>query len=209
MKGKNIIMSCNNRNLRNLDTNIYSSSNGCCDTDYEVKMVERLIPCYVYPPRPMPPFEPIPQPPHPPVPPFLTPTAAYALFYNNSATGATYAAEENIAYQSTLYNTATTDIVNNNGLITLSGGTTGKAYLVNYQVTGETANDATLALAINGTVDSNSEIIPNSTTGTSNGSYIVNVPANSTSTVALRVVSGTVTTASPTVGSYLSVIRIA
>ena len=77
-------MSCNNRNLRNLDTNIYSSSNGCCDTDYEVKMVERLIPCYVYPPRPMPPFEPIPQPPHPPVPPFLTPTAAYALFYNNS-----------------------------------------------------------------------------------------------------------------------------
>ena len=73
----------------------------------------------------------------------------------------------------------------------------------------ETANDATLALAINGTVDSNSEIIPNSATGTSNGSYIVNVPANSTSTVALRVVSGTVTTASPTVGSYLSVIRIA
>ena len=103
-------MSCNNRNLRNLDTNIYSSSNGCCDTDYEVKMVERLIPCYVYPPRPMPPFEPIPQPPHPPVPPFLTPTAAYALFYNNSATGATYAAGENIAYQSTLYNTATADM---------------------------------------------------------------------------------------------------
>ena len=135
--------------------------------------------------------------------------AAYALFYNNSATGATYAAGENIAYQSTLYNTATADIVNNNGLITLSGGATGKAYLVNYQVTGETANDATLALAINGTVDSNSEIIPNSATGTSNGSYLVNVPANSTSTVALRVVSGTVTTASPTVGSYLSVIRIA
>jgi len=202
-------MSCNNRNFRNLDTNIYSASNGCCDTNYEVKMVERLIPCYVCPPRPMPPFEPIPQPPHPPVPPFLTPTAAYALFYNNSATGATYAAGENIAYQSTLYNTATADIVNNNGLITLSGGTTGKAYLVNYQVTGETANDATLALAINGTVDSNSEIVPNSATGTSNGSYIVNVPANSTSTVALRVVSGTVTTASPTVGSYLSVIRIA
>ena len=186
MKGNNIIMSCNNRNLRNLDTNIYSSSNGCCDTDYEVKIVERLIPCYVYPPRPMPPFEPIPQPPRPPVPPFLTPTAAYALFYNNSATGATYAAGENIAYQSTLYNTATADIVNNNGLITLSGGTTGKAYL-----------------------DSNRKIIPNSATGTSNGSYIVNVPANSTSTVALRVVSGTVTTASPTVGSYLSVIRIA
>ena len=89
-------MSCNNRNLRNLDTNIYSSSNGCCDTDYEVKMVERLIPCYVYPPRPMPPFEPIPQPPHPPVPPFLTPTAAYALFYNNSATGATSAAGETL-----------------------------------------------------------------------------------------------------------------
>ncbi len=202
-------MSCNNRNLRNLDTNIYSASNGCCDNDYDVRLVERLVPFYVYPPRPMPPFPPMPEPPQPPTPPFLTPTAAYAQFYNNSATGTTYAAGENIAYPSTLYNTDTADIVNNNGLITLSGGTTGRAYLVNYQVTGATADEAALALAINGTVDVNSQIVPNSTTGTSNGSYIVNVPANSTSTVAFRVVSGTVTTASPTVGSYFSVIRIA
>ena len=202
-------MSCNNRNLRNLDTNIYSASNGCGENGYDIRYVERLIPYCFYPPRPMPPVEPIPQPPQPPTPPIFAPTASYAQFYNNSVTGATYAAGENIAYPSTLYNTDTADIVNNNGLVTLSGGRNGRAYLVNYQVTGVTADEAVLALAINGTVDANSEIVPNSATGTSNGNYIVNVPANSTSTVAFRVVSGTVTTASPTVGSYFSVIRIA
>lgn len=189
-------MSCNKRNLENLDTNIYSSSNVCCENDCNIRYIERLVPYCCYPPNP-------------PQPPLTVPTASYAQFYNNSADGATYGAGENIAYPSTLYNTDTAGIINNDGLITLSGGETGRTYLLNYQVTGSAANEAVLGLAINGTVDPNSKIVPDSEVGTSNGSYIVNVPANTNSTVALRVVSGRIITSSPTVGSYFSVIRIA
>lgn len=205
-------MSCKDRNLRNLETSIYTSSNGCCDNDYDVRVVERVVPCYFYPPRPFPPFPPSPQPPTPPRPPEYpptVPTASYAEFYNNSTNGATFGAGENIAYPSTLYNTNTQDIVNNNGIITLFGGTNGRAYLINYQVTGASADGAVIGLAINGSVDANSQIVPDSETGTSNGSYVVYVPANSSSTVSLRVVSGTVTTASPTIGTNISIVRIA
>lgn len=189
-------MSCNKINLDNLDTNIYSASNGCCENDCNIRYIEKIVPCCCYPPKPI-----EPQP--------LALTASFAQFYNNSVNGATYTAEENIAYPSTLYNTDTTDIINNDGVITLSGGTTGKTYLLNYQITGSSANEAVLGLAINDTVDSNTKIVPDSEIGTSNGSYIVSVPANSAYTVALRVVSGRITTSSPTVGSYFSVIRIA
>ncbi len=205
MKGINA-MSCNNRNLRNIDTNIYTSTNGCCQNDYDARIVERVVPCYFYPPRP---FPPSPEPPTPPFPPEPSVFINYAEFYNNAATGATFGAGENISYPSTLYNTDTAGIVNSNGVITLSGGTTGRTYLLNYQVTGTTADESVIGLATNGSVDANTQIVPNSATGTSNGSYIVNVPANTTSTVALRVVSGTVTTASPTIGTNFSIIRIA
>lgn len=210
MKGINL-MSCNNSGIRNLDTSIYSQSSGCSAST--VKIVERTVPVYIYPPQPMPPMPtPTPTPTPTPIPP--TPpvtggvTASYAEFYNNSATGATYAAGENIAYPSTLYNTDTTDIVNNNGVFTLSGGTTGKTYLINYQVTG-TNTTATLGLAVNGTVDANTQFVQAGDNATTGGSYIVNVPANTTSTVAVRVVAGTVATASPTVGTNISIVRIA
>ena len=207
MKGINA-MSCNNRNIRNIDTNIYTSTTGCCQNDYDVRIVERVVPCYFYPPRPFPP-SPEPPAPQPPGPPVFTSTLNYAEFFNNAATGITFNAGENVSYPSTLYNTDTAGIVNNNGVITLSGGKTGRTYLLNYQVTGTTADDAVIGLEINGSVDANTQIVPNSATGTSNGSYIVNFPANTTSTVALRVVSGTVTTASPTIGTNFSVVRIA
>ena len=202
-------MSCKDRNLRNLETSIYTSSNGCCDNDYDIRVVEKVVPCYFYPPRTFPPFPPSPQPPTPPEFPTVAPTSSYAQFNNNSTNGATFAAGENIAFPSTQYNTDTADIVNNNGLITLFGGTNGRAYLVKYQVTGASTDEAVIALTINGTVDANTQIVPDSDTGTSSGSYIVYVPANSSSTVALRVVSGTVTTSSPTIGTNFSVIRIA
>lgn len=199
-------MSCNDRNLRNLDTNIYSSENNCCGNDVDVRYIERLVPYCCYPPRPLPPTPPSVQ---PPMPPFIPTLKSYAQFFNNSATGATFSAGENIAFPSTLYNTDNAEIINNNGLITLLGGENGKTYLVSYQVTGRFADEATLALAINGTVDANTQIVPDGESGTANGNYIVSIPAGSTSTLALRVASGTVTTSSPTVGTNFSVIEIA
>ena len=77
-----------------------------------------------------------------------------------------------------------------------------------YQVTG-TNNAATIGIAINGSVDTNTQNVLNGDTATAQGKYIVYVPANTTSTVSVRVVSGTITGASPTVGTNLSVIRIA
>ncbi len=208
MKGR-ITMSCNDRSLRNLETSIYTSSNGCCDKDYDVRIIERVVPCCFYPPRPFPPSPQPPIPPQPPEFPTIAPTASYAQFINNSTNGATFGAGENISYPSTLYNTDTADIVNNNGIITLSGGTSGRAYLVNYQVTGTFANETVIGLAVNGAVENNSKIVPDGGIGTSNSSYIVYVPANSVSTVSLRVVSGRITTASPTIGTNISVVRIA
>ncbi len=184
-------MSCNNRNIRNIDTSIYTQTSSCCQDDCKVRIVERIVPYYVCPPRPQPPFPP-----------------SYAQFINNSATGATFAAGENIAFPIEQLNTDKADIINNNGVITLSGGRNGRAYLISYQVTG-TNNAATIGIAINGSVDTNTQNVLNGDTATAQGKYIVYVPANTTSTVSVRVVSGTITGASPTVGTNLSVIRIA
>lgn len=201
-------MSCNNRNIRNIDTSIYTQTSGCCQDDCKVRIVERIVPYYVCPPRPQPPFPPAPPfPPEPEVP-IVAPTTSYAQFINNSATGATFAAGENIAFPIEQLNTDKADIINNNGVITLSGGRNGRAYLISYQVTG-TNNAATIGIAINGSVDTNTQNVLNGDTATAQGKYIVYVPANTTSTVSVRVVSGTITGASPTVGTNLSVIRIA
>ena len=198
-------MSCNNRNIRNIDTSIYTQTSSCCQDDCKVRIVERIVPYYVCPARPQPPFPP--SPPEPEVP-IVAPTTSYAQFINNSATGATFAAGENIAFPIEQLNTDKADIINNNGVITLSGGRNGRAYLISYQVTG-TNNDATIGIAINGSVDTNTQNVLNGDTATAQGKYIVYVPANTTSTVSVRVVSGTITGASPTVGTNLSVIRIA
>ena len=62
-------MSCNNRNIRNIDTSIYTQTSSCCQDDCKVRIVERIVPYYVCPPRPQPPFPPIPPfPPEPEVP---------------------------------------------------------------------------------------------------------------------------------------------
>lgn len=219
MKGK-IIMSCNNSNIRNIDTSIYTQSTGCSTSNTpSVQIIERAVPCYIFPPQP--PIFPPPAPPAPiptpnpnptPTPTPTNPTASYAEFYNNSATGATYTAGENIPFPTTLYNTDTAGIVNNNGILTLSGGANGSTYLISYQVTGTNTN-AVLGLAINSTVDTNTQVIQgvtgDTTAATTSGSYIVSVPANTTSTVAVRVVSGTIAGASPTVGTHLSVVKLA
>ena len=196
-------MSCNNRSIRNIDTSIYTQTSSCCQDDCKVRIVERIVPYYVCPPFP-------PTPPFPPGPevPIVAPTTSYAQFINNSATGATFAAGENIAFPIEQLNTDKADIINNNGVITLSGGRNGRAYLISYQVTG-TNNAATIGIAINGSVDTNTQNVLNGDTATAQGKYIVYVPANTTSTVSVRVVSGTITGASPTVGTNLSVIRIA
>ena len=198
-------MSCNNRNIRNIDTSIYTQTSSCCQDDCNVRIVERIVPYYVCPPRPQPPFPPFPPGPEVPI---VAPTTSYAQFINNSATGATFAAGENIAFPIEQLNTDKADIINNNGVITLSGGRNTRAYLISYQVTG-TNNAATIGIAINGSVDTNTQNVLNGDTATAQGKYIVYVPANTTSTVSVRVVSGTITGASPTVGTNLSVIRIA
>ena len=115
-------MSCNNRNIRNIDTSIYTQTSSCCQDDCKVRIVEHIVPYYVCPPRPQPPFPPAP--PFPPGPevPIVAPTTSYAQFINNSATGATFAAGENIAFPIEQLNTDKADIINNNGVITLSGG---------------------------------------------------------------------------------------
>ena len=198
-------MSCNNRNIRNIDTSIYTQTSSCCQDDCNVRIVERIVPYYVCPPRPQPPAPPFPPGPEVPI---VAPTTSYAQFINNSATGATFAAGENIAFPIEQLNTDKADIINNNGVITLSGGRNTRAYLISYQVTG-TNNAATIGIAINGSVDTNTQNVLNGDTATAQGKYIVYVPANTTSTVSVRVVSGTITGASPTVGTNLSVIRIA
>lgn len=149
-------MSCNNRSIRNIDTSIYTQTSSCCQDDCKVRIVERIVPYYVCPPRPQPPFPPTP--PFPPGPevPIVAPTTSYAQFINNSATGATFAAGENIAFPIEQLNTDKADIINNNGVITLSGGRNGRAYLISYQVTG-TNNAATIGIAINGSVDTNTQ----------------------------------------------------
>lgn len=200
-------MSCYNRDLSDLDTRVYStrpaSSEGrcCCPK------------CPFYPPYPpFPPFPPVPPvPPIPPVPPtpIVNPTSDYALF-TNTGVGIAYTAGENIPYQTTVYNTDVANISNLNGVVSLSGGPMGRVYKVDYQVTG-TSTDATVGLAINGTVDENtvSAIPTTGTPTTANGSYIVNVPANTTVTAAVQVASGTLTTTTPASGTNLSVVRIA
>lgn len=204
-------MSCSNRCLRNLDTTVYRASDGCCSNDDSVtiQFIDRTSPCCqcgsICPPYPCPPV--IPAPPVTPV----IPTASYALFANNAAAGVTYTAGQSVAFPATVLNTDAAGIANNgSGTLTLSGGTSGRAYLINYQLTG-TATTATVGLVINGTnaVSSDSTVSGTSVAGTFKGSYIVNVPANAVTTVALNVISGTVATASPTAGTNISVIRIA
>ncbi len=175
------------------------------------------------PQQPMPPMTP----PPPVQAPVAFPTNSYALFYNAAAAGATYAAGTNIPFPSTLYDTTAipgfvnnngipnnngmannNGITNNNGVITLEGGPRGRSYLVNYQVTG-TFTTAQLGIAVNGTVDTNSITSANDTDAeTVSGSYIVTVPANTISTIAVNVVSGTVATGTPTTGTNISVVRI-
>lgn len=239
-------MGCSNRSLNNLDTTIYRTGSGssCGDNStVTIQFVDGAMPyCHgnnsqpsFRPPMNFPPqFPPQPpMPPMPPIPPVTNPTSTYALFYNASATGATYAAGTNIPFPSTLYDTSSVTsfgnnngipnnfgipnnnnmannngITNNNGVITLEGGPRGRAYLVNYQVTG-IFTTAQLGIAVNGTVDTNSIT---SATGddadTVSGSYIVTVPANTISTIAVNVVSGTVATGTPTTGTNISIVRI-
>lgn len=207
-------MSCSNQNLRNLDTTVYRSGRcGCTNDDCNVtiQFIDRgmpMFPCHGI----RPPFPPMPPMPVPPItPPQPTPGATvgdYALFYNTAATGATYAAGTTIPFPSTLYNTGIPDITNNNGSITLSGGTTGRAYLVSYQVSG-IFTDATLGLTVNAVNDtSTNSFATGAGEQTVGGSYIVAVPANTVSIVALNVIAGSVTTPTPTSGTNISVVRI-
>lgn len=207
-------MSCFNRSLNNLDTTIYTQSSNCgCNSNNgpTIKYVDRPVPVFYCPNFPQ--FPPaVPAPPLPPTPPTTPtpafPTNSYAQFFNTAATGVTYAAGTTIPFPSTQYNTDATGIVNNNGVITLSGGTTGRTYLINYQVTG-TPTGATVGLIVNGTNDTSSNVTATSTTDqTLSGNYMLNVPANTSETVALQVIAGTLATATPTSGTNISITRI-
>lgn len=206
-------MSCSNRNLRDVDTTVYRASNGCCSGDdgVTIQFIDRASPCCQYPPvYPLFPF-PLVNPPVPPVVPAVVPTTLFALFANEATAGATYTAGALIPYPTTVLNTDTAGIINNGaGTLTLTGGTTGRTYLVNYQVSG-TVTDATVGLAVNGVnaVSSNSTVAGTAVAGTLKGSYVLTVPANTTATVSLNVISGTVVTAAPTTGTNISVVRIA
>ena len=199
-------MSCSRSNLKNLDTRIYNTNPcgcGCDDQNLTIQIIDRGTPfCPWYPPFP----------PVPPTPtPVVIPTNSYAYFFSNAATGATYTAGSTIPISATSANTDTAGIVNNNGVLTLSGGTTGRSYLINYKLTGSTTA-ATVGLAINGVNDTstNSSINDAATSlNTVSGSYILTVPANTVSTVSLNVVTGSITTPTPATGTNISVIRIA
>lgn len=197
----------NNKNLSDLDTTIYSQGSRACE---RLNATESCSCPHPHPP--IPPFPPIPpMPPVPPVPPVVNiPTQRYASFYNSDAVGTTYSAGQTIPFPSTRYNTDTDGIINNNGVINLSGGRKGRSYLVNYQVTG-IPTAAAIGLAVNGIVDSATiSTIPTSTDyATLSGSSIVNVPANTVSNVSVQEVSGTLAAASPTTGTNINIVRIA
>ena len=215
-------MSSSKQNLRNLDTTVYRASSSNCDDDNRVAIqflnsndnddndcpfgadfyqeaLERgrnFWPC-PFPPRPFPPF--------------ASPTTSYALFFNAAATGVTYSAGVTVPFPSTQYNSEPQDIMNNGaGGISLSGGPFGATYLINYQLSA-VFTDATVGLVVNGVnaTSSNSLVTGTGVIGTASGSYIVSVPANTTTNVSLNVISGTATTGTPTSGSNISVVRIA
>ncbi|MCM1285545.1 MAG: hypothetical protein NC213_01995 [Acetobacter sp.] len=221
-------MSCSKRNLRNMDTTIYRETSNCCGCDdysadaqsddmfvnslsnyskpvYQVTRQYSRPCCPVCPPVP---------PLYPPIPPITppvnvsNPTTDYALFYSTPATDATYAAGTTIPVPTTLYNTAIDSILNNPaGTIMLLGGPTGRTFLVNYQVSG-TNSGTTLGLNVNGTVPANSYVAALDGASTVSGRYIVDVPANSATSIALQVVAGTLTTTADTASTNLSVVRI-
>lgn len=213
-------MSCPRQRLRDIDTTIYNNASRCgcdCDDKVTIQFVERPCPCCPWEPiPPVPPFPPFPPfPPVPPVPPVpvpvINPTNSYAYFYNSTPTGVAYATGSTIPFPTTLANTDETGIINNNGVLTLTGGENGRAYLINYKLTGS-ALSATVGLVINGANDTSTNLVfnnPTETLSTQSGSYILTVPANTTSTVALNVLFGTVTTGTPTTGTSISAIRIA
>lgn len=210
-------MNCSQQNLRNLNTTVYRTDRcgcGCDDNNLTIQFIDRPMPCYpFYPGRPpfAPGMPPVTPPVTPPVitPPSTAPTASYAQFVNSAATGQSYTAGTAIPFPLAVYNTDAAGIVNNNGVISLAGGATGRSYLINYQLTG-TFTDAAVGLVINGANDRNTNaVFTGSDEATVSGSYIVTVPANSVSTVSLNVIEGTVQTATPTTATNLSVVRIA
>lgn len=214
---------CSRNNLNNLNTTVYSPSSCCSDDNgVTIQFVDGAVPfggssntfrqCQMRPPY-YPVFPPQAFPPQV-FPPEITPiqnavTASYALFYNSADAGTTYAAGTSISFPSTLYNTDTAGIVNNNNVLSLSGGATGRAYLISYHLSG-VATDATVGLVINGvTADASAATATSTGELTLNGSYIVSVPANTTSTVQLNVISGSFTASASGIGTSISVVRIA
>ncbi len=206
-------MSCSRRNLSNLNTTVYSTASPCCcdNNNVTVRFADGF-PNFFPPVFPMPPVNPNPpMPPMPPTPPIIPApvTASYALFYNASATPVSVTQGNNVPFPLTAYNTDAAGITPNatGEIFTLSGGTTGRTYLVNWQVAG-TFSTSQVALVVNG-----STVNPTTTAlndaGIANGSYIVAVPANSVSTVSVNLVAGSVTTGTPTVGTNISFIRLA
>lgn len=203
-------MSCSKNNLRNLDTTVYNASCGCerDDNNLTIYFADRHCPYYPYPPF-TPPFAPE-NPPAmaPSFPPMTSPTEDFAVFTSNTTADVTYTAGASIPFAVTSLNTSNENIINNNGVAALTGGRRGRTYLVNYQLTG-TFNDATIGLSVNGVNEaSTSNTVTGEGTITTNGSFIVNVPANSSTNVALNVIAGTVTGVTPT-GSNFTIIRIA
>lgn len=223
-------MSCPKRNIRNMDTTIYRQTGnycGCDDIVADVQSKEMLACCHpqnysrpvyqvsrpcsntccpVFPPVhfPMPPMYPIP----PSLPPVNSnPTEDYAFFYSAPATTATYTVGTSIPVSMTLYNTAPGEIINNASTVTLLGGATGRTYLLSYQVSGTNAG-TTFGINVNGTVPANSYVTALDGDSTVSGRYIVEVPANSASTVSLQVVAGTLSTTDETASTNLYVLRI-
>jgi hypothetical protein len=133
----------------------------------------------------------------------------FARFVNNSATGVAYTEGQYVPFPTTLYDTDSNGIVNNTSVITLFGGRNGRSYMLDYQLTG-IPETAVIGVAVNGTVDTNSEVYaPTSTTAVSvGGNYILTVPAGTVYTVSLQVVDGTLTLGTPTVGSYMDIVRL-
>ena len=133
----------------------------------------------------------------------------YARFVNDSATGVAYSEGQYVPFPNTVYDTDANGIVNNLSVITLFGGRNGRSYMLDYQLTG-IPDTAAIGITVNGTVDTSSLIYsPTSASAVSvGGNYILTVPAGTVYTAAVQVVDGTITLGTPTVGSYLDIIRL-
>lgn len=141
-------------------------------------------------------------------------TASYALFANTSTEGSII--ETAVPFPTALSNTSSVTANENGTIFTLSGGTSGHTYLVQFSVTAIPANTDTnsyLTLSINSVLTAASKALVTQANGTNaygkaSGRYIIEVPANSSTTVSVQADGNTFTLLSPSVGTTISFIEL-